>query len=261
MLGQVLPLAVSMVSTPFLIRMLGAESYGVFVLVGLIPAYLTFTDLGMGFASTKYGSEAFGKEQREQEAHVVTTASVIGLLTVLPFSIAIFIFSGFWVSLLNVPEHLRADAGLAFKFAAIALAINVLSNIVNTPQLARLRIDLNTLVTAGFRIVGSILAPVIVYLGGGISGAAFAVMTASILTFIGHVVISGRLNPAMLRPAMDREMIRPLVKFGAALALSGIAAVFLGHLEKLVLVKQTTVENLAYYSVAFTFASMPPGRR
>jgi O-antigen/teichoic acid export membrane protein len=46
------------------------------------------------------------------------------------------------------------------------------------------------------------------------------------------------------------------LKFGGALVFSGIAAVLLVNLEKLVLVKTTSVETLAYYSLAFTLAMM-----
>jgi O-antigen/teichoic acid export membrane protein len=46
-----------------------------------------------------------------------------------------------------------------------------------------------------------------------------------------------------------------MVKFGAGLALSSIAAVLLINLEKLILTTQTSVEQLAYYSVAFTLSN------
>lgn len=59
--GQVAPLAVSLVATPFVIRLLGAESYGVLILIGLIPTYLGFAAFGMSMASTKFGSEAYAE--------------------------------------------------------------------------------------------------------------------------------------------------------------------------------------------------------
>ncbi|HEV8593740.1 MAG TPA: hypothetical protein VGQ55_16665, partial [Pyrinomonadaceae bacterium] len=78
--GQVAPLAVSFFTTPLIIRMLGSEGYGVVVLVGLIPTYLTFADVGMGFASTKFGSEAFGQGAGDREAEIVRTAALIAFV-------------------------------------------------------------------------------------------------------------------------------------------------------------------------------------
>jgi O-antigen/teichoic acid export membrane protein len=73
---------------------------------------------------------------------------------------------------------------------------------------------------------------------------------------IGHLVVSDRLDPHLFEFTIDRAVIRPLMNFGAGLVLSAIAAGLLVNLEKLVLARTATVEDLAHYSVAFTFASM-----
>ena len=236
--------------------MLGSEGYGVVVLVGLIPTYLTFADVGMGFASTKFGSEAFGQGAGDREAEIVRTAALIAFVASLPFGIAIFVFSDLIAGQFNVPTHLLGDASLALKFASVTFVSNVLINVLNTPQLARLRMDLNTMVTAGFRILGAIAMPIVLYLGGSIASAVFVLMLASVLTLIGHIFVSGRLNEKLFGLTIDVEVMRPLLKYGSALALSGVAAVLLVNLEKLVLTRTTSVQVLAYYSVAFMFANM-----
>lgn len=254
--GQVAPLAVSLFATPFIIRMLGAEGYGVLILVALIPTYLGFVDFGMAMASTKFGSQVYGQGLREKEGAVVRTAALIAFLTSLPFGFAIFIFSDWIVGIFNVPNHLHAEAGLALKLAAVTFIVNFLNNIFNTPQLARLRMDLNTLVTSGFRILGIIATPIVLYLGGGISGAVLVLMIASLSTLAGHIFISGKLLPSLFGTTIDRQSIRPMLKFGGAFAMSGIAAVLLVNAEKLILTRVTSVETLAFYSVAFMFANM-----
>src|SRR6185503_19603545 len=129
------------------------------------------------------------------------------------------------------------------------------NNVINTPQLARLRMDLNTLVNSLTRMAGLIAAPLIIYFGGGVAGAVFALMAATVLAFGGHFSVSSRLNRHLIEPRIDRAMIGTMVKFGAGLALSSIAAVLLINLEKLILTTQTSVEQLAYYSVAFTLSN------
>jgi O-antigen/teichoic acid export membrane protein len=255
LIGQVAPLFVSLITTPFVIRMLGADGYGVVVLVALIPGYLTFADLGMGIAATRFASKAYGEHDLAGEARVVRTAALMVLFVSLPLAALIFGASNWLVSVLNVPAEIQADASLAFKFASVSLVVNLLNNALNAPQLARLRMDLQTLVTACPRILGLIAVPLAVYAGGGISSAVFVLMAASILTLCGHIFVSSRLNRELLDLSLEREMIKPLLRFGGPLAVSGIAAVLLVNLEKLVLTKQASVEALAYYSVAFTFAN------
>ncbi len=256
LIGQVLPLAVSLVAMPFVIRLLGSEGYGVLVLVVLIPSYFGFADFGMSIASTKFGSEAYAANDPAREGRLVRTAALIAFLTSLPIAIVIAASSWWIVTYLGLPEGLRAEAALALKFAAVTFVLNFLNGIFNTPQLARLRMDLNMLVIASFRIMGIIATPVVIYLGGGILGAVIVLMVASLLTLAGHIYMSGRLLPSLFDTTIDRKVIRSLIKFGGAVAISAVAGVLLLNLEKVVLAKTVSVSALAYYSVAFTLATM-----
>jgi O-antigen/teichoic acid export membrane protein len=254
--GQIAPLAVSMVATPFTIRLLGTEGYGVLVLIAVIPNYFLFADFGMGMASTKFGSEAYAEGDPEKEARIVRTAALIATLSSLPVATLLFIFSAWIVSVFNVPERLHGEATLALKFAAVTFFVNFLNGIFNTPQLARLRMDLNTLVTSGFRILGIIATPIVIYLGFGIAGACAVLLAASLLTLSGHVYMSGRLLPSLLGLTVDRNAMRPLVKFGGALITGVVAALLLANLDKGILPRMVSVQALAYYSVAFSLAWM-----
>jgi len=254
--GQVAPLPVSLITTYFVIRMLGSEAYGVLILVGLIPTYFNFADFGMGLASTKFGSEAHAGGNPEKEAQVVRTAGLIALIAAAPISILIFVFSPTIAALFNVPSTLLPEASLALRFASVTFVVNFLNGIFNTPQLTRLRMELNTLVTSGFRIAGIITMPLVIYLGGGIIGAVTVLFITALATLLGHLWVSGRLLPQLFDITIDRSIIRPLLKFGGALAVSGIAATLLVNAEKGILTATVSTAALAHYSVAFTLASM-----
>jgi len=254
--GSVLPLAVSFVSTPFIIRFLGAESYGVLLLVGLIPTYFSFADFGMGVASTKFASEAYGKGDQEKEAAVVWTATAIAMIASLIVGIPIFIFASKIITSLNVPEHLQSQATIALRITAVAFVLGVVGSVVNSPMLARLRMDLNTITTAVPKILLAAVTPFILYLGGGIVEAVSWSFIVGISMLAVVVYFSRKLLPGLFRGRVDRDMFRPLLKFGGAWFIAMIAAMLLVNLEKLFLTKMVSVKALAYYSVAFTFASM-----
>lgn len=254
--GQVFPLGASLVATPFVIRFLGAEGYGVFILVGLIPTYLGFADMGMSIASTKFGSEAYAAGDAEREARTVRTAAVIALCAAVPAAMLIAVFSSRLVDMFNVPEQLAAEAALALKIASVTFVLNFLNAIFNTPQLTRLRMDLNTLLTSGLRMGGIIATPIVIYFGGGILGAVVVLLIVALATFIGHLSVSSRLLPQLLDITVDRSSIRPLLKFGGALTLSGIAGIVLVNAEKGMLSTLLSPKALAYYYVAFTLVNM-----
>lgn len=254
--GQVAPLGVSLVTTPFTIRLLGAEGYGVLVLIGLIPTYLGFADFGMSMASTKFGSEAYAEGDPEKEARIIRTAAAIALASSLPVAALLMIFAGTITGLFNVPEHLAANATAALRIAAVGMVINFLCGIFNTPQLARLRMDLNTLITAIPRILGQIATPIAIYLGYGITGAMAALLAASVLTLAGHLIISRRFVPLSFRIAISREDFQRLFRFGLHIVFGAMAGLILINAEKGVLAVTVSPTSLAYYSVAFTFAGL-----
>lgn len=254
--GQVAPLAVSLVTTPFTIRMLGTEGYGVFILIGLIPTYLGFADFGMGMASTKFGSEAYAEGDLEKEARVVRTAALISLCTSVPIAALLMIFAGYIISLFNVPAEFTSQATLALRLASVTFVINFLCGIFNTPQLARLRMDLNTLINATSRILGLLATPIVLYLGYGIVGAITVLLIASVLNLIGHLIVSRSLLPHLVRRTIDPSTVRPAIKFGGGLIFAGIAGLLLANIEKGFLSAVSSVVELAYYSVAFVLAGV-----
>jgi O-antigen/teichoic acid export membrane protein len=254
--GQVVPLAVSMLATPFTIRLLGSDGYGVLVLITLIPTYLGFADFGMGLASTKFASEAYARGDFKKEASIVRTAALIALCASAPFAIALFVLSGWLVMVFNVPERLYEDASLALRIASVTIVINFLNQILNTPQLTRLRMDLNTFINASFRIIGIIATPVVIFLGFGVVGAAIVLLVASLLTLAGHLFVSRHLTSVLFGTALDLPSTSLMLRFGGALVISSIAAILLMNMEKGILSANVSVSALAYYSVSFTVASM-----
>lgn len=256
LVGQVLPMAVSLITTPIVIRLLGAEGWGVMLVVLLIPSFLGFADFGMALASTKFGSEAFATGSRDKEGRIVRTAALIALLSATPIAAALFLLSGTVVGWFNIPEHFRGQASIALKLAAITFVLNLLCLIVNTPQLARLRMDVNTLVNTGFRVLGAIAIPIVIYLGGGLVGIFIVLFAVSTLTLLGHIFVSGRLLSELFQISIERAAIRPMLKFGGGLVVAGVAAILLTNLDRFVLTKVTSVETLAFYSAAATLASM-----
>jgi O-antigen/teichoic acid export membrane protein len=254
--GHVAPLFATLATTPFVIRLLGSEAYGVLLLVGLIPNYFSFADFGMGIASTKFASEAYGQGNARREGEIVRTATLIAFICSAAVAVPMFVFSGIIIGALNVPEHLYGQAVMALRLTSISFVIAILSGVLNTPQLSRLRMDLNATINASGRVLLAAGTVLILYLGGGIAGAAFFGLAITTLGLIAHILVSGRLLRDLFGLSFDRAMIRPLVIFGGGLLFSGIAAMLLINLEKLLLTRMISVRSLAYYSVAFTFANM-----
>src|SRR5437660_2137669 len=78
--GQGVVLIASLIATPFTIRLLGPEAYGLLALVNVLLGYLAFADLGMGLASTQLGSEAHALGDKLREATMTWTELFAGII-------------------------------------------------------------------------------------------------------------------------------------------------------------------------------------
>ncbi|MEP6904220.1 MAG: oligosaccharide flippase family protein, partial [Actinomycetota bacterium] len=231
--------------------------YGVIILVGLIPNYFAFADFGMGIASTKFGSEAYGQGSRNKEGEVVRTATFIALSTLLVFLLPIFVFSH-WiiVNWFKVSETYQMSASIALKITSVSFVLGILSSVLNTPQLSRLRMDLNTLINAVPKILMGIITPLVLYLTRSVVDAVLVAFFAAVLIFTATVFTSGKILPELYQPTIDKSLFKPLLKFGSGWLIAMIAAVLLSNVEKFFLARYVSVQSLAYYSIAFTFANM-----
>src|SRR5882672_3597599 len=72
--GQGVTMLATLVATPFVIRLLGAPGYGVLALVHVLIGYLSFADMGMGTASTRFGSVAHARGDDQGEATAIWSA-------------------------------------------------------------------------------------------------------------------------------------------------------------------------------------------
>ncbi|MBV9241653.1 MAG: oligosaccharide flippase family protein, partial [Acidobacteria bacterium] len=122
--GQVLPIAISFISIPFVIRLLGSEGYGVLLLVVSIPTYFVFADLGMGSASTKFESEAYARGDRVGEANVVRTAASLAFVTAVAIAAPLFFFASSIISAFKVPDEWQTAASTGLRIVAVVSVVN-----------------------------------------------------------------------------------------------------------------------------------------
>ena len=81
--GQGATLLASLIATPFVIRLLGPEAYGVLALLNVTMGYLAFSDMGMSAASTRFAAERHSLGDEAGESAAIWTSLLIVLLPTL----------------------------------------------------------------------------------------------------------------------------------------------------------------------------------
>src|SRR5437868_5978131 len=256
-MGQFAVLASAFVATPFLVRMLGAERYGVLALVSLLVGYFLFTDLGMGAASTRFGAEALGQKDRRKEVAVVWTSLLVASMPAL-LGAATLVGSGRLavVHLLKLSPAVQGEAIAALRWAAAVFFLRTLSGILNTPQLAHLRLGTYTLINSGSLVAQTLLVPVAVKLGWGVPGAVKLMAAVNVVALGLHILVDLRILPELRKPVVDVALLRPMVLYGLGVIANAVAELLFAHFDKLTVTRYVSVKDFAYYSIAAAVAGL-----
>jgi O-antigen/teichoic acid export membrane protein len=255
--GRAVLLFANLIATPFTIRLLGPSEYGLWVLVQTIITWAALADIGLSIASTKFAADQVERRNARGESSVLW--SCLAMLSPSVVTVAVVIF----VAAPDIADHLvRANSPLlhsaiwALRLASGIIVVQAVAGVITTPQQVRLRWGSFTIINVTTNIAAIIGIPVaLAASGGGVRTAALVALVAAAASLIWNFFISGRLQPAILRPGVSRRVMRQVFSYGSALALAGLAGVILSTAERYFLAGSRSATVLGYYAVASTLAT------
>ncbi len=241
---------ISFLATPFIVRHMGPEFYGLYALSGFALGYFIFLEFGLGTAATKYAAEALGSGNYKLLAGTVWTSTLMLACCVLVMITAVSFGATWFVSsFLAVPERLRAPAALAIAIASLGFACNILSG----PATGVLRslgqfAKLNMIAAAGGTLQ---TACTVLLLWRGFSLIAVLTAIAAIQAFIALVqwALCLFLVPELKHPHWDSAVARRLLRFGGFVTAAGLLSPILANIEKIFLARNASLTHLTFYSV------------
>jgi len=255
--GRAVLLLANLIAAPFLIRLLGPASYGLWAILLLVTNWASYADMGMGIASTKFGAGYYTRGDPQGESSVIWTA--LGLIAVTTGCVATAIAlaaHSVLADLLHVESGLMTAGTVALRVGCAIFVLQSVAAIVNTPQVVRLRWRQWIVLTTSVNLLGTVGAPVVLAVfGGGVTTVAVVNLAASVLLVAGNLLLAVRLQPALLHPRFDKAVFRRLLAFGGALTVAGLALVPLTAAQRFFLAYNHSTTAVAYLAVAGTLAT------
>ena len=256
--GRAVLLVANLCATPFLIRLLGPASYGLWTLLLLATTWASHSNLGMGIASTKFGAGYYARGDAQGESSVVWTALGLIAVTVGGVATAMALAAhSILVSLLRIDRSLLDVGTVALRIGCAIFVIQSVAAVVNTPQVVRLKWRQLTILTTAVNLLSTAAAPVaLAAFGGGITTVAAVNLVASVLMMTGNLALAVRFQPALRRPRFDKAIGRKLLAYGWALTVAGLAIVPLATAERFFLAHNHSTTAVAYLAVASNLANV-----
>ena len=257
-LGSLTTLAIGLVLTPFMVRHLGQEGFGVWVLVTSLALYLALLDFGMGDAVMRYVAVARARGDESGVCGVVSTAFgiylIAGLLSVLVAGGMAYIA----LPALDVPPNLLDAAqmfllglGVGGLFWLPAKAWDGALRGAQRFDLANGIQILNSLVLAG----GTVLV-----LGndGGLHGlavlnAAAGLAVAAAQVMVGVWAVAGA---RVRRGRFDRGLAKTLVRYSGWISVVNVSYQVYARFDAVLLAIFFPIAAITPYNVSYRAASL-----
>lgn len=248
-LSWLLPLGLTLLVTPSIIRGLGAELYGLYaIILGFISYSFTF---GIGKIAAKYVAEYRAAGRDELLSQVVS--SVLWLSLGLGFLAIVFVaLTARWLAIevLLIPQPLQDTAAVALYLAAATIAVTMVSQVFQSVLQGLQRFDRYVWLTnlnAALLNLGSFA---LVISGYGI--IALLVWNVSVIALLGllyYITVRSSIPGLRLQLKIDREHWSASFRYGLNIVAYQVLGNALLLFERGWIVRRFGPEALTYYVV------------
>ncbi len=251
--GLALPLAVGFVTIPMVVRALGNERFGILALVWVVFGYFGLFDLGLGRTTTRSVADALGRNETAKIPAVLWTTvhlqTAFGLTAAALSHLAAPLIVR---RVLNIPGGFVDETILTLRLVGWSLPVMFVSSSFRGVLEAAQRFDLVNAVKVPVNVLFYALPLVGTALGFKLPGIVVLLVLSRALALVVWGAMSLRVLPALrTKPALHRELVRPLFSFSGWLGLSGILYAVTTSLDRVVIGSLLTVEAVTFYSAPY----------
>lgn len=256
-LSQFLLLGLGIITMPYVVHKLGDSEYGIISIVLVFIGYLSFLDLGIGWAVVKFVAEYNALNEKEQIKKVVETSMSIFLIVGLAVIMIVFFTSGYLVTVLfNISEDLHSASIIAFRLAAIGFLFNMLASIYGSVLNGYQRIDISNLIRTFYGLINILGSVFILYLGYGLIEVVCWNFSATVINFIILYIYAKRIDSSLsLKPLFQRETFRKILSFSFFTIVSRVGIQLIYNIEKAFISSFLPIKMLTHYIIPFNVAS------
>lgn len=244
-------IVVALVTVPILTRGLGAEAYGIWVLVGATVLYLELLEFGFGATTIRFVAAAHG---RQDEAGVRTAIATSFWLLAVPGAVAAAVGLGLAAAfplLFDISPELETPTRVLLVLLAVDLALSIPGDCFGGTLIALQRYDLLNATLIVVALSQAVAWAVVLGSGGGLVGIGLATVVLSLLGQLARFLLVRRLVPGVsLNPRqVSRALVRPYAGNSAWFSLSEVGGVIINRVDALVVGAVAGVAAAGTYAV------------
>ncbi|MBU4376292.1 MAG: oligosaccharide flippase family protein [Candidatus Omnitrophica bacterium] len=245
-------LAIGFFLMPFMVHRLGAEVYGLWILVFSFAAYVSFFDFGIRGSVVKYVAEFEAKKDFGSLNKVINTSwlihSSIGLLIILAF----FMLSNFLQYFFEINPMFLNDFRVCFRLIGLSIGLTLFFNIFVGILEGYKRNDVVSIIESATFILQSALITVIVIKGYGIVSLAIIIILVNLLKQIIRAICCFNISPHLRLNffLFNRNTLKTIFSYSIFLFTFQGMLTILNSLPNIILGAFLGTASITFYSIA-----------
>lgn len=255
-IGRFWGIAIALALTPYVIKSIGIERYGVWAFAGILTGYFSLLDFGVGISFVKYISEYYAKADHKNISRLVTTGvgfylAFAALLIVLSFLVIDPLLYFF-----NIPAELYGEAAFVFQVGVVLFAVSGAVSAFQSIQGGLQRMDISngiSMIVSVPMIAGTVY---VLESGYGLRGLILNNAVVLALSSVLNIIAGFKLLPDLeLAPHLfSKEMFRKLFTFGYKLQFSKIADLIVFQADRLLVAYFLNLSSVGFYQLGSNLA-------
>jgi len=240
---------IPLVLTPMLLNKLGAEQYGLWILLTTILAYFQLSNLGL---STTLLKEISDNKNFEDTSKLISTTIFFFLIV---FFIVSFIFLFLFLninSFFQINENLITTARGVFILMFIIFGINLIASIFDNILFAKKLLYVKNLIILVSTLASAIFTIVILELGYGLIEIALINLSLSIITGILYFFISSKITKFKITYKLfDFALLKSMFKPSIYYFIISVSIMVSFYSDNIIISSYIGLGSVAIYAVAY----------
>lgn len=264
-LGYLLPILVSLATIPMMLRFMGADIYGLYIICVSLIGFIAFADLGVGQAVIKYISQYEATGERAKVKPFLEVARTFYVVLGLLIAALLAVFSnelGGWLRQGKPDSQVDvALAGQALAITALAFLFGYLNQFYLNVFRAYHRFDIPAVIHNAANVVGILQAVVLLLLGHGLLAILWGYVAVQAIALLSGYLLARHLLSigGGLRFSLGYQVLKEILGFSSYTFVSNFLGGVVFRLDKLFIGVLLGTEAVAYYQIPHTIAQMANG--
>jgi O-antigen/teichoic acid export membrane protein len=243
--------------TPVLVRRLGTDVYGIYVLAFTLGGALSILDVGLTPALILLLSRAWHANDRPEIERILGTALATYFIAgALLAGVVALLVPWLTVSLLHVPPRLQSEAEIALWLSTASFLVALLFSVFNSIPTALERFDLVVLRTVGVQLLTTAAVVIYVLAGGGLVGVVVINLLGNVAALAMYVAVGRHLLPGVrISPAIDLATAKAIGRFSAFKFSGALGSLATNRFDQVAIGAFMGVRSAGVYLVPVTAAA------